>query len=47
MNYLRQMVLCRADVTLESGRDPVGPGAVVSDITHVCRDWNVVWRNLS
>lgn len=43
MNYLRQMVLCRADLTLESGRHPVGPNTVVSDVTRVCRDWSVIW----
>jgi len=43
MNYIRQMVLCRADLTLESARNPVGPNTVVSDVTHVCRDWSVVW----
>jgi hypothetical protein len=46
MNYLRQMVLCRSDLTLESARDPVGPRTVVSDITHVCRDWTVVWKDV-
>jgi len=46
MNYLRQMVLCRSDLTLESGRDPVGPRTVTSDITHMCRDWGVVWEAL-
>ena len=43
MNYIRQMVLCRADLTLESGRHPRGPNTVVSDVTHVCRDWSVIW----
>lgn len=43
MNYLRQMVLCRADLTLESARHPLGPNTVVSDVTHVCRDWSVIW----
>ena len=43
VNYLRQMVLCRADLTLESARHPVGPNTVVSDVTHVCRDWSVIW----
>ena len=46
MNYLRQMVLCRSDVTLESARDPVGPNIAVSDVSHVCRDWSVVWEKL-
>ena len=43
MNYLRQMVMCRADLTLESARHPTGPNTVVSDVTHVCRDWSVIW----
>ena len=43
MNYIRQMVLCRADLALESGRHPLGPNTVVSDVTHVCRDWSVIW----
>jgi hypothetical protein len=42
MNYLRQMVLCRADLTLESARHPLGPNTVVSDVTHVCRDWSLI-----
>ena len=46
MNYIRQMVLCRADLTLESARHPVGPNTVVSDITHVCRDWSVIWDDV-
>ncbi|KLO11090.1 hypothetical protein SCHPADRAFT_942344 [Schizopora paradoxa] len=32
LNYVRQMVLCRSDLYLESVRDPIGPAA---DITHV------------
>jgi len=43
MNYIRQMVLCRADLTLESARHPRGPNTVVSDVTHICRDWSVIW----
>ena len=43
MNYIRQMVLCRGDLTMESARHPVGPNTVVSDVTHVCRDWSVIW----
>jgi len=43
MNYIRQMVLCRADLTLESTRNPAGPNTAVSDVTHVCRDWSVIW----
>ncbi|EJD46584.1 hypothetical protein AURDEDRAFT_164409 [Auricularia subglabra TFB-10046 SS5] len=34
MNYLRQMILCRADTTLESAKNPHGPHIVVQDITH-------------
>lgn len=44
MNYLRQMVLCRADLRLESARNPYGPRIAVSDVTHTCRDWNAVYR---
>ena len=43
MNYIRQMVLCRGDLSMESARHPVGPNTVVSDVTHVCRDWSVIW----
>ncbi|KAF4615766.1 hypothetical protein D9613_012368 [Agrocybe pediades] len=44
MDYLRQMVLCRSDLTLESARNPRGPHIAVSDITHVCNDWSAVYR---
>ncbi|EJD48815.1 hypothetical protein AURDEDRAFT_60489, partial [Auricularia subglabra TFB-10046 SS5] len=43
MTYLRQMVLCRADVRLESVRSPFGPRATTSAITHVCNDWTAVY----
>ena len=43
MDYIRQTVLCRGDLTMESGRHPTGPNTVVSDVTHVCRDWSVIW----
>jgi len=43
MNYIRQMVLCRGDLSMESARHPLGPNTVVSDVTHVCRDWSVIW----
>ncbi|EAU82127.2 hypothetical protein CC1G_09586 [Coprinopsis cinerea okayama7 len=44
MNYLRQMVLCRADLRLEHGRH-LRRGIVVSDITHsTCRDWSAVYE---
>ncbi|KAF9038915.1 hypothetical protein BDZ89DRAFT_390924 [Hymenopellis radicata] len=44
MNYLRQMVLCRADIDLESVRDHVGPHVAVSETTHVCQDWSAVYK---
>ncbi|KAK7688204.1 hypothetical protein QCA50_008574 [Cerrena zonata] len=44
MNYLRQMVLCRTDTTLESVRTTVGRGITVWDITHTCRDWTTVYE---
>ncbi|KAI0919670.1 hypothetical protein AcW1_003136 [Taiwanofungus camphoratus] len=42
MNYLRQMVLCRADTRLESVRAPKGHGTTVWEVTHVCKDWSAV-----
>ncbi|PSS34214.1 hypothetical protein PHLCEN_2v1724 [Hermanssonia centrifuga] len=43
LNYLRQTVLCAADLTLEpeitEGTQDVGEGIAV---THVCRDWGEV-----
>lgn len=43
LNYLRQTVLCAADLTLEpeieEGSQNVGEGLYV---THVCRDWSKV-----
>ena len=44
MNYLRQTVMCRANVRLEHVRAPTGPQVVVSDITHSCKDWTAVYR---
>ncbi|KAI0362153.1 hypothetical protein OH77DRAFT_1466556 [Trametes cingulata] len=44
MNYLRQIVLCRADLRLESIRSPVGSKKAVSDVTHECRDWATVYE---
>ncbi len=44
MNYLRQMVLCRADTHLESVRDHVGPHVAVSETTHVCQDWSAIYE---
>jgi len=43
LNYLRQTILCAADLTLEpevvDGSGDVGQGL---GVTHVCRDWSVV-----
>lgn len=44
MNYLRQTVICRADLRLESVRASSGPQVTVSDITHTCKDWTAVYR---
>ncbi|KAK7045129.1 hypothetical protein R3P38DRAFT_3308804 [Favolaschia claudopus] len=49
-NYLRQLLLCRADTTLEpttvvkfpDGR--VGASALGEGVNHVCRDWTQVRR---
>ncbi|KAF5364397.1 hypothetical protein D9757_011900 [Collybiopsis confluens] len=43
MDYLRQMVLCRANIDLESVRNHIGPRLAVSDITHKCWDWTAVY----
>ncbi|KAI0318246.1 hypothetical protein OF83DRAFT_1171268 [Amylostereum chailletii] len=42
MNYIRQMILCRADMRLESVRAPYGHRMTVSEVTHTCRDWTQV-----
>lgn len=44
MNYLKQTVLCRADMRLESVRAPKGHQMTVSDITHTCRDWTPLYK---
>ncbi|GJE88768.1 hypothetical protein PsYK624_048530 [Phanerochaete sordida] len=44
MNYLRQMVLCRADTRLEPIRAIEGGGRTVSDVGHTCADWTVVYE---
>lgn len=44
MNYLRQMVLCRMDTTLESVRATLGRGITVWDMTHTCKDWTAVYE---
>lgn len=44
MNYLRQMILCRSQLHLESVRDHVGPRITVSETTHTCKDWTAVYE---
>ncbi|THH18315.1 hypothetical protein EW146_g2630 [Bondarzewia mesenterica] len=52
-NYLRQAILCNADITLEPGRKVTSIGKDGKkhteieggyDVTHTCRDWRQVWR---
>ena len=42
MNYMRQTVMCRADLTIESVRN-LGAHRAVSDISRSCRDWTSVY----
>jgi hypothetical protein len=44
MNYLRQMILCRADTRLEPVRSNIGRGIAMSEVTHTCLDWSVVYE---
>ncbi len=44
MNYLRQTVMCRGDLHLETVRAPMGPQVTVSAVTHSCRDWTAVYQ---
>ncbi|EJU03325.1 hypothetical protein DACRYDRAFT_106484 [Dacryopinax primogenitus] len=52
-NYLRQMALCHADLTLEEGVpelgiDPTGELPVNGvGITHTCKDWSKVYTHLA
>lgn len=43
MNYLRQMVLCRSQLHLESVRSHDGAHLAVSETTHTCQDWTAVY----
>ncbi|KAI0315986.1 hypothetical protein OF83DRAFT_1025891, partial [Amylostereum chailletii] len=43
MNYVRQMVLCRADLRLENARTDMGNRKAESEVTHTCRDWSAVY----
>ncbi|KAL1708965.1 hypothetical protein EV121DRAFT_195908 [Schizophyllum commune] len=44
VNYIRQTVLCRADLTMESIRGLNYSTSTVSDVTHVCQDHTAVFR---
>lgn len=44
MNYLRQMVLCRADAHLESFQDDSDERALDLFESWVCRDWEAVYH---
>ncbi|OAX33771.1 hypothetical protein K503DRAFT_794403 [Rhizopogon vinicolor AM-OR11-026] len=42
LNYLRQVILCNSDITLDPLRDDLDGTAAATDglgVTHVCRDW--------
>jgi len=43
MNYLRQMVLCRRNLRLQSVRASRGNHVTVWDVTHTCLDWTIVY----
>lgn len=43
MNYIRQMILCRANLRLESVRRPSGQQVTVPYVTHTCNDWTAVY----
>ncbi|KZV89601.1 hypothetical protein EXIGLDRAFT_721174 [Exidia glandulosa HHB12029] len=48
LQYLRQVILCDPDLTLEApdelDRDFTQVDAARVGTTHVCRDWSTVWR---
>ena len=46
-NYLRQALMCAADMTfevLQVAGDDAMPGVNGWGVEHVCRDWNAVWK---
>ncbi|EJD46605.1 hypothetical protein AURDEDRAFT_113657 [Auricularia subglabra TFB-10046 SS5] len=43
MNYLRQMILCRADTRLEAARSINLTRLTTSSVTHTCNDWSAVY----
>ncbi|TCD67788.1 hypothetical protein EIP91_011916 [Steccherinum ochraceum] len=44
INYLRQTVLCLADVRLESERSPRAPTRVSLESDYLCRDWRKLYE---
>ncbi|EMD39077.1 hypothetical protein CERSUDRAFT_63990 [Gelatoporia subvermispora B] len=44
MNYLRQMILCHSDVTLEYARTMHGSQITTWETVHTCRDWTLVYE---
>jgi hypothetical protein len=44
MNYVRQMILCRANTRLEPVRANTGMGIAMSEVTHTCLDWSAVYE---
>ena len=44
MNYLRQTVMCRGNLHIETVRAPSGPTVTVSAVTHSCKDWTAVYE---
>lgn len=43
LNYLRQMILCDANPTLERAVEEFGTRAIDSRTERVCRDWSKVY----
>lgn len=43
MGYIRQMILCRADTTLESAKASYGDHIVMKGVVHTCNDWSAVY----
>ncbi|KJA22214.1 hypothetical protein HYPSUDRAFT_108340, partial [Hypholoma sublateritium FD-334 SS-4] len=48
LNYLRQIILCRPDLTLEPGKfnGDVFVGPSMGSV-HVCRDWRIPYAFLA
>lgn len=44
MNYMRQMVMCRSNLRLESVRKSAGAHVTVPYVTHKCKDWSRVYE---